>query len=81
MCKTANASKVAIEGETLQEVDELTYLGCEIRKEDDIRHKVSISIGKAGAALRNSGKVWSEDGMSLRTKLKLFNSIRIDVWV
>ena len=70
---------IIIGNEPLQEVDKFVYLGCEIRKDGDIRNEVSIRIGKAGAAFRNMEKVWNEDGMSLRTKLKLFNSIVLSV--
>ena len=77
--RTNDNRPVIIENEPLQEVDKFVYLGCEIRKDGDIRNEVSIRIGKAGAAFRNMEKVWNEDGMSLRTKLKLFNSIVLSV--
>ena len=51
------------------------FLGCEIRNEGDIRNEVGIRIEKAEAAFRNMEKVLNENGMTLRTKLKLLNSI------
>lgn len=77
--RTQDTSQIIIEGETLQEVEKFVYLGCEMRNDGDIRNEVGIRIGKAGAAFRNMVKVWNENGMSLRTKLKLFNSIVLSV--
>ena len=77
--RTEDTSQVMIEDEILQEVEKFVYLGCEVRKDGDIRNEVGIRIGKAGAAFRNMEKVWKENGMSLRTKLKLFNSIVLSV--
>ena len=51
------------------------YLGCEVRKGGDMRNEVGIRIGMAYAAVRSMKRVWKENGMSLRAKLKLFNSI------
>ena len=55
------------------------YLGCEMQNDGDIRNEIGIRIGKAGAAFRAMENVWNESGMSLRTKLKLFNSIVLSV--
>ena len=46
-----------------------------MRNNGAIRNKVAIIIGEAGAAFRNIEKIWNENGMSLRTKTKLFNTI------
>ena len=77
--RTNDNSQVTIGNEPLQEVDKFVYLGCQISKDGDIRNEIGIRIGKAGAAFKNMEKVWNEDGMSLRTKLKLFNSIVLSV--
>ena len=50
-----------------------------MRKDGDIRNEVGIRYGKAGAAFRNMVRVWNESGLSLRTKLKIFNSIVLSV--
>ena len=78
MIRTEDTSQVVIEDKILEEV-KFAYLGCAVRKDGDIRNEVGIRIGKAGAAFRNMEKVWNENGMSLRTKLKLFNSIVLSV--
>ena len=77
--KNEEAGNVMIEDESIQEVEKFVYLGCEVRKDGDIRNEVGIRIGKAGAAFRNMERVWNENGISLRTKLKLFNSIVLSV--
>ena len=63
----------------IKEVEKFMYLGCELRQDGDIRNEIGIRIGKAGSAFRMMNKVWNENGMSLATKLKLFNSIVISV--
>ena len=74
-----DTESVVIENEIIQEVDKFVYLGCEVRKDGNIRNEVGIRIGKACAAFKNMEKVWNENGISLRTKLKLFNSIVLSV--
>ena len=68
-------NQVTIENEPIQEVGKFVYLGCEVSKDVGISNEVSIRIDNAGAAFRNMEKVWNEDGMSFRTKLKLLNSL------
>ena len=41
----------------------------------DIRNEIHIRIGKAAAAFRNMSKVWSNGTVSLRTKIRLYESI------
>ena len=72
--KIEDTNQIEIEVEALQEVGKVGYLGCEMREGGDIRNGVGIRSGKAGASVRNLEKVWKGDGMSLLTKLKLFNS-------
>ena len=79
--RTNNNTQVTKENEPIQEVEKFVYLGFEISTDGDIMKEVSIRIGKAGAAFRNMEKVWNEDAMSLRTKLKLFNSIVLSVFL
>ena len=70
-----DASNVFIEDESIQEEEGFVYLGYEVRKDGDIRKEVGITIDKAGAAFKNMERVWNKNGVCLRTKLKLFNSI------
>ena len=50
--KIEDPDNVVIEDENIQEVEKLVYLGCEVRKDGNIRNEVGTRIGKAGAELR-----------------------------
>ena len=67
---TADSQRVTIEATDLKEVENFTNLGCEIRKDGNVRNEVGISIGKAGAAFRTLNTVWGAQNISLATKLK-----------
>ena len=77
--RTDDASIIVIEDESIQEVKKYVYLGCEVRKDGDVRKEMGIRIGKAGAEFRNIDKIWNDIEVSLRTKLNLFNSIVLSV--
>ena len=77
--RTPDINQIVIEGVTLKEVQKFVYLGCEMQNDGDIRNEIGIRIGKAGAAFRTMENVWNESGMSLPTKLRLFNSIVLSV--
>ena len=70
---------IEVEGRDLEDVDKFTYLGSELRKDGDIRGDVRIRIGKAGAVFRSLNKLWSNRGVSVALKIKLFNSLVIPV--
>ena len=72
---------IIIDNVELKEVEKFTYLGCEIRKDGNIRNEVGIRIGKAGSAFRTLNKVWNAQNISLSTKLKLFSSIVISILI
>ena len=54
--KTEDIKHVEIEGEASQEVEKIVYLGCEMRKVEDIRNEVGNRISKTGAVFRNLEK-------------------------
>ena len=66
---------ISVDGVNLKEVDRFTYLGCSITNDGDVRGEIGIRIGKAGAAFRDMNKVWSNENISLKTKIKLYDSI------
>ena len=45
-------SESPIDNTVLKEVEKITYLGCEIRRDSNIRNEVGIRIGKAEYAFR-----------------------------
>ena len=77
--RTQDTRCVSIEGSSLKEVDNSTYLGSRISKDGDLRAEVNIRIGKAFYAYNCLKNVWMEDRISQGTKFKLFNAIVIFV--
>jgi hypothetical protein len=74
-----DGSRVQLEGNTIEEVDQFTYLGGCVEKDGDITKEVNVRVGKAAAAFKNLSKIWSSRIISSRTKLRLFNSNVISV--
>ena len=70
---------IIVDGEELEEVDHFTYLGSELTVDGDIRREVNIRIGKAGAAFKKLNKVWSNSGLSVSLKIKLFGALVLSV--
>ena len=69
------STAISVDGVDLKEVEQFTHLGCSIKNDGDIRGEINIRIGKAGAAFRNMSKVWSNRTISLKTKIRLYDSI------
>ena len=63
---------VTIGEQTIEEVDDFTYLGSLIRKEDSTSKEIQSRINKARSA--NLRPIWKSQQYSLKTKLKLYNS-------
>ena len=51
------------------------YLGSNMSRDGDVKREINVRIGKASYAYNCIDNVWKESGMSLRTKIKLFNNI------
>ena len=51
--KITDTSQVDIEGDSLEEVENVLYLCYEMRKDDYIRNEVGIRLCKAGASTRS----------------------------
>ena len=71
--------RIVLEGEMVEEVNCFEYLGSTVCNDGDVRKEVGIRIGKAGAVFSRMKRVWTSQGMSLKTKLKLFNAIVISI--
>ena len=65
---------VRIGEQVLEEVDSFCYLGSIIDRNGGTEADVKSRIGKAQAAFLALRKVWKTRDISLKTKLKLFNS-------
>ena len=64
---------VVFEG-ILGEVDSFTYLGSIVDKKGGTEADIKARIGKARNAFIQLQKVWKSSKISLRTKLRLFDS-------
>ena len=69
------STPIKVDGVDLKEIDKFTNLGCSIAKDSDVRNEIGIRIGKACAVVRSMSKVWNSSNISLKTKIKLYDSI------
>ncbi|KAF0026068.1 hypothetical protein F2P81_020805 [Scophthalmus maximus] len=65
---------ITLEGHALEEVNTLTYPGSVIAVNGGSEEDVKARIGKAGAAFNILTKIWKTKNISLKTKLKIYNS-------
>ncbi len=71
---TDNDNPVVLEGTPLEEVDSFIYLGSIVDKLGGTEADVKARIGKARSAFTQLRNIWRSGKISLRTKLRLFNS-------
>ena len=73
MNTTAN-TPVTVGGEPIREVEPFVYLGSVIDEQGGTDRDVTARIGKARAAFVMLKNIWASGGISMRTKLRIFNS-------
>ena len=73
MNTTANAP-VTVGGEPIREVESFVYLGSVVDHQGGTDRDVTARIGKARAAFVMLKNIWASGGISMRTKLRIFNS-------
>ena len=67
---------VAVKGQKLQAVDRFTYLGSTLSRTVNIDEEVNTRIFKASTAFgRLRASVWERRGISITTKLKVYNAV------
>ena len=71
--------RVELGEDIIGEVDSFEYLGSVVYKDEDVRKEVGIRIGKAGSIFSKMKKIWNSRGISLNTKIKLFNGMVIPI--
>ena len=76
---TPNSTPISLDGVNLKEVDRFTNLGCSIANDGEVRNESGIRIGKSGAAFRSMNWVWNDNNISLKNKMKLYDSIKTAV--
>ena len=73
MNTTAN-TPVAVGGEPIREVESFVYLGSVVDHQEGTERDVTARIGKARAAFIMLKNIWVAGGISMKTKLRIFNS-------
>ena len=73
MNTTANAP-ITVGGEPIREVESFVYLGSVVDHQGGTDRDVTARIGKARAAFVTLKNIWASGGISMRTKLRIFNS-------
>jgi hypothetical protein len=63
-----------IQNEETENVEEFTYLGSIVDKNGDTEKDIKSRISKAQIAFQSLRKIWQSNNLSLRTKLRLFNT-------
>ena len=72
--KTSGSETIMVGGSQLEEVSEFTYLGSIIDDNGGTGADIKTRIGKARAAYGLLNKVWKDRNISMRTKIRLFQS-------
>ena len=73
MNTTANAP-ATVGGEPITDVESFVYLGSVVDQQGGTDRDVTAKIGKARAAFVMLKNIWASGGISMRTKLHIFNS-------
>ena len=66
--------QVTVDGNALEDVETFCYLGSIIDREGGTGAEIKSRIGKAQAAFISLNRIWKTRDISLRTKLRIFNS-------
>lgn len=72
--KTTQETPITIDGETIEEVNQFTYLGSIISKTGGTDEDIKARIAKARHAFVTLRPVWRNKNITRKTKLRLFNS-------
>ena len=71
---TKTRADLTVNDQNLEEVDSFNYLGGEVDNLGGSDKDVKIRIGKARTAFNMMGSIWKARNISLKTKVRLFNS-------
>ncbi|VDO91408.1 unnamed protein product [Schistosoma curassoni] len=74
-CNTECTNPITIEGEDLEDVKTITYLGSIIDEHGGSDADVKARIGKARAAYLQMNDIWNSKQLSTNTKVRIFNTI------
>lgn len=65
---------ITLENEALEEVDDFTYLGSTISKNNATSKDISNRLQKANISFHQLNKTWKSRNISLKTKIMIYNS-------
>ena len=71
---TNQNTNITLNGENLETVNRFTYLGSVITDKGGTEEDIAVRIGKANQAFRALQTVWNSKTISIKTKMRLFNS-------
>ena len=72
--KSTADTPVTVGGEPIREVESFVYLGSMVDQQGGTDRDVKARIGKVRATLVMLKNIWASEGISMRTKLRIFNS-------
>ena len=71
---TTATAPITVGGEPIREVESFVYLGSVVDQQGGTDRDVTARIGKARATVVMLKNIWASRGISMRTKLRIFNS-------
>ena len=74
MTINALAEPITLHGEPFENVDDFTYLGSIISKENGVKKDISARLNKARGAFSRLRNIWKSKQFKLKTKLRIYNS-------
>ena len=75
MCVNATPdAPIIVNGETLDNVEEFTYLGSLVSKDNATEKDIKARLGKAHGVFARLYTIWKSKQYSLKTKVRLYNS-------
>ena len=76
---SSSNNKIKIENQEIETSNRFTYLGSIISDKGDLEPELNQRISKASNVFRSQAKIWSNKGLSTKTKMKIYNSIVVSV--
>lgn len=71
---TTSTPHMQVNGEELEEVDDFTYLGSVISKDNGVTKDIEARLNKARGTFTRLRNIWKSKQLSRKTKIKLYNS-------
>lgn len=75
--RSNNSASVTVGKHQIEDVDKFTYLSSVVANDGDSERDVVCRIGKASAVFQRLKSIWAAMTISIKTKVRLFNSIVI----